>query len=165
MTDVSEPGPATAVLPRVDATAPAPGAPEPEPPPPAATPPQSAVDAPQTPTVPAPPATPRPPAPGAPGPFRGDLRPSAITGWLVSAARVCGEWASLSVVEATRTVVLTVATEATFIKWCGHLSIPKSRHRRAKDALGPFIEATARSRSWTIVVHVPDPLPTQEKPT
>ncbi len=163
MTDVPEPGPTTAVLPRMGATgSPAAGAPTPQPPPPAPTPAESAADAPAGPEVPAPPATPRPPGTGAPGPYRGDLRPSAITAWLVEAARVSGEWTSLSVVEATRTVVLTVATEATFIKWCGHLGIPRSKHRRSTDDLGPFIQAITHARSWTVVVHVHNPLPTQE---
>jgi hypothetical protein len=81
---------------------------------------------------------------------------------MVDASRVCGEWLALSTSAATRSVVLIVTDEAAFMKWCGHLNIAKNRRPRRTDELGTYIQGTTTAHGWTITVHLPNPLPTQE---
>lgn len=119
------------------------------------------ADAATTPAQPAPPAGPFPPASGNLGPVRmpvrGPIRGSLLTRWLADAAGPCGEWSSFTIADATEHVVLTLPDEATFIRWCAHLSIPKSRRTAFADSLGTYLQATATSHQWTITLHLPIP--------
>ena len=137
--------------------------------PPPATGPQPATPpaqiAPDRPNEPAPPTNPRgpyPPLPGPPVPTSGPARGSVLARWLVDAARVCGEWSALNVTVATRTALVLVPDEATFLRWCNHLNIPKARRRRLSDPLGDYTQGVTTARGWTVTVHLADPLPQQE---
>jgi hypothetical protein len=148
MSETPDPGPVTAVLPRIG------DVPPPRPPviPGPATP-QTAADAADAPTVPTPPAAPRTPGRGAVVPIRG----SRIATWLTHATVMCGEWASLTVSATTHTAVVVVDTPAAFDKWCRHLTVPKARRADHTDALGSYTQGVTTAHGWTITVHLPHP--------
>jgi hypothetical protein len=117
------------------------------------------------PDTPAPPGTPRgpfPPAPGASAPSSGPARGSVLARWLVEATGVCGEWSALTISATTRTAVVLVPDEATFLRWCNHLNIPKARRSHLTDPLGDYTQGVTTARGWTVTVHLADPLPQQE---
>lgn len=130
-------------------------------PPPAATPPESAADAPPAQTPPVPVIDPTSGVTVAPGPVRNPMRnlvrASVLTQWLVNACGPCGEWSSLAVSSATRNVVMTLPDEATFIRWCAHLNIAKARRQTFRDALGSYVQGTGTANGWTLTVHLPIP--------
>lgn len=161
-----DPGPATAVLPR-DPDAVTPAAPvDPSPVPgvllyPLGDRPESAQEAPEVPTPPAPTTGPQPFRVGVPARVNGPVRASTVVGWMIGAARVCGEWVSLESSATLRAVTVVVADLAAFTKWCGHLGVPASRRRRRTDPLGEYLQGVTTAHGWTIVVHLPN-APAQE---